>query len=327
MSEPLKRRSEFLFLYEVRDANPNGDPLDDNKPRLDSDTNQCLVSDVRIKRTIRDYWHEALGLEVLIRDTHTNEGFLKTGEQRSSDFAERLADEEYETVGAYESALRDVILSDCIDARTFGCTLPVSTKLKGNSKVTSGSITLTGPSQIIGFSRSLHPVTVQFIQGTAAFAGKEGASRKSFREEYKVPYACIASYGIVNEVAARSTQMTDEDRALLLDGLWNGTAGLITRSKVGHQPLLLMHVKYSDRRHLGDLAGRIELQSESQGQEIRRLSDFEIECGGLLADLIEMGDGVEAVEVKLDSRLRLLRDGEPLDLMTLEDLPVQPLEV
>jgi CRISPR-associated protein Csh2 len=327
VSKPLETRSEFLFLYEVRDANPNGDPLDDNKPRSDSDTNQCLVSDVRIKRTIRDYWHETLGIEVLIRDTHGDEGFLKTGEQRSGDFAEQLSDQEFESIGAYEDALRDVILSECIDARTFGCTLPVSASLKGKRGSTSGSITLTGPSQIIGFSRSLHPVTVQFIQGTAAFAGKEGASRKSFREEYKVPYACIASYGIVNEVAAKSTQMTDEDRALLLDGLWNGTAGLITRSKVGHQPLLLMHVKYSDRRHLGDLAGRIELQSDKQGQEIRSLSDYEVEFGGLLQGLVEMGDGVETVEIKSDSRLRLLRNGEPLDLMAFDELPVQSLEV
>lgn len=325
MSEPLQRRSEFLFIYDVRDANPNGDPLDDNKPRLDSDTNQCLVSDVRIKRTIRDYWHETLGMEVLIRDTHTDEGFLQTGEQRSSDFAQQLADEKFETIGAYEAALRDVILSECIDARTFGCTLPVSAKVKGKS--TKGSITLTGATQIIGFSRSLHPVTVQFIQGTAAFAGSEGASRKSFREEYKVPYACIASYGIVNEVAARSTGMTDDDRRLLLDGLWNGTAGLITRSKVGHQPLLLMHVVYTDRRHLGDLAGRISLQSDKQGAEIRGLADHAIECGGLLDALAEMGADVEAVEVKLDRRLRLLRAGGPLDLMALEELPVRALEV
>lgn len=327
MSEPLKTRSEFLFLYEVRDTNPNGDPLDDNKPRLDSDTNQCLVSDVRIKRTIRDYWHETLGLEVLIRDTYGDEGFLNTGEKRSGDFAAQLKDQEFETIGAYEDALRNIILSECIDARTFGCTLPVSSSLKGKSGKTSGSITLTGPSQIIGFSRSLHPVTVQFIQGTAAFAGREGASRKAFREEYKVPYACIAAYGIVNEVAAKSTLMTEEDRALLLDGLWNGTAGLITRSKVGHQPLLLMHVRYSERRHLGDLPGRISLHSDKQGQEIRSLSDYRIECGELLASLTEMGDAVEAIEVKLDRRLQLMRGGEPVDLMAFDELPVQALEV
>ena len=49
-------RREMLFLYTVKDANPNGDPLNENHPRYDEDTEQALVSDVRIKRTVRDEW-------------------------------------------------------------------------------------------------------------------------------------------------------------------------------------------------------------------------------------------------------------------------------
>ena len=51
-------RSEILFLYDISDANPNGDPLDDNKPRLDEETEINIVTDVRLKRTIRDYLHD-----------------------------------------------------------------------------------------------------------------------------------------------------------------------------------------------------------------------------------------------------------------------------
>ena len=51
----IKNRSELLFLYDIRDANPNGDPLDSNKPRMDEETSINLVTDVRLKRTIRDY--------------------------------------------------------------------------------------------------------------------------------------------------------------------------------------------------------------------------------------------------------------------------------
>lgn len=50
------RRREYLFLYSVKDANPNGDPLNANHPRLDAETGRIMVSDVRIKRTIRDQW-------------------------------------------------------------------------------------------------------------------------------------------------------------------------------------------------------------------------------------------------------------------------------
>ena len=69
MSEIIKNRSELLFCYDVTDANPNGDPLDANKPRIDEETNINFVTDVRLKRTIRDYlfeyflyssWHSSL---------------------------------------------------------------------------------------------------------------------------------------------------------------------------------------------------------------------------------------------------------------------------
>ena len=55
----FKQRREYLFLYSVKDANPNGDPLNENHPRYDGDTAQAMASDVRIKRTIRDEWVRA----------------------------------------------------------------------------------------------------------------------------------------------------------------------------------------------------------------------------------------------------------------------------
>jgi CRISPR-associated protein Csh2 len=58
MSEIISNRAELLFLYDVKDANPNGDPLDENKPRIDEETGVNIVTDVRLKRTIRDYLHD-----------------------------------------------------------------------------------------------------------------------------------------------------------------------------------------------------------------------------------------------------------------------------
>ena len=54
----MKSRSEILFLYDIVDNNPNGDPLDSNKPRIDEETSINLVTDVRLKRTIRDYLYD-----------------------------------------------------------------------------------------------------------------------------------------------------------------------------------------------------------------------------------------------------------------------------
>src|SRR3989337_3902464 len=82
----IKNRSEILFLYDVANANPNGDPVDENKPRIDEETGRNIVTDVRLKRTIRDYLHEQKGKEVFIREIRKEDGNLKTKEDRLNDF-------------------------------------------------------------------------------------------------------------------------------------------------------------------------------------------------------------------------------------------------
>ncbi|MGB9857397.1 MAG: type I CRISPR-associated protein Cas7, partial [Dictyoglomaceae bacterium] len=74
----LKNRSEILFLYDITDANPNGDPMDENKPRIDEETGVNIVTDVRLKRTIRDYLYEYKGLETFVREVRDEKGELKT---------------------------------------------------------------------------------------------------------------------------------------------------------------------------------------------------------------------------------------------------------
>ncbi|HON73139.1 MAG TPA: type I CRISPR-associated protein Cas7, partial [bacterium] len=68
MNEIIKNRSEILFLYDATNINPNGDPLDENKPRIDEETGINIVTDVRLKRTIRDYLFDYKGIEVFIRE-------------------------------------------------------------------------------------------------------------------------------------------------------------------------------------------------------------------------------------------------------------------
>ncbi len=87
MGEIIKNRSELLFCYDVTDANPNGDPLDENKPRIDEETGINFVTDVRLKRTIRDYLFEYKGFngkngkDVFVRELKSDEGFVKDVKQ------------------------------------------------------------------------------------------------------------------------------------------------------------------------------------------------------------------------------------------------------
>lgn len=318
----IKNRMEILFLYETKDCNPNGDPLDENKPRTDPETGVATVTDVRIKRTVRDYLLQSKNLEILVRDTEDEQGYLKDGKGRCDDFLNEAGVTQADTITDMVSKVRDTILGHCIDARLFGATLPVEFGRK------KSSIRLTGPVQFSGFNRSLHRVSPQLIQGTAGFASRKNATQKSFREDHILPYALISAYGIVNEIAAQTTKLSEDDVSLLLEGLWKGTESLISRSKMGHQPLLLLVINYANGRRLGDLSGRISLTSEKEDIAIRSIDDYEINIAKLLDGLSELKDDIEGLEIVQDSRLTL-RDGDSegdfTSLAVSRDLQSTPL--
>jgi len=321
--DTVKDRMEILFIYETKDCNPNGDPLDENKPRTDPETGVATVTDVRIKRTVRDYLYETKEKEILIRDTFDKDGYLNTGKGRCENFYEESSVEKTDSITELVSKVQNTILNKCIDTRLFGCTLPVEFGKK------KSSIKVTGPVQFNGFNRSLHRISPQIVQGTAGFASKDNKmTQKSFREDHIVPYACISVYGIVNEIAARTSLLSEDDTNLLLEGLWKGTESLISRSKIGHQPLFLMRVRYSEGHRIGDLAGRIKLQSELEDAQIRSVDDYSIDVSKLMDAFIEAKDNIKQIDFKGDMRLKFTDEGKKSsfsDLSRLSGIKIENL--
>jgi len=299
----VTNRQEILFIYEAKDCNPNGDPLDENKPRTDPETGVATVTDVRIKRTVRDYLHQVKGQEILVRDTFDNDGYLRDGKGRCEDFYKAAEVSDRDSITDLVTKVQKAILQACIDTRLFGCTLPVEFGKK------KSSIRLTGPVQFNGFNRSLHRIAPVLVQGTAGFASSKNATQKSFREDHIVPYACIAACGVINEIAARSTGLSDADVNLLLEGLWKGTQGLISRSKEGHTPLALIRFTYLDSYRIGDLAGRISLDSAKEDIQIRSINDYRINVAPLLDAVQSAKEKIISIEVLQDDRLVFL-DGD-----------------
>ena len=324
MSESIKDRMEVLFLYETKDCNPNGDPLDENKPRTDPDTGVATVTDVRIKRTIRDYLNSKHGLELLIRDTFEDDGTLKDGKGRARDFLELAKVKKADNIAVVVNKLQKAVTETCIDTRLFGATLPVEHDKK------KSSVQITGPVQFNGFNRSLHSVSPIFVQGTAAFASEKGKTQKSFREDYILPYACIAVYGVVNEMAAETSGLSEDDVNLLLEGLWKGTESLISRSKMGHQPLLLIRIRYKNGYRIGDLAGRISLETAKEHTAIRSVNDYEINVTQLVESIEEAKSNIMGIDWKQDNRLNLKDGAESSifgNLKRLKSLSCNPLNV
>lgn len=295
----VTKRSEIIFCYDIKDANPNGDPLDSNKPRIDEETGENLVTDVRVKRTVRDFLFEykghngSNGKDIFVRETYENEekGFIKDGKGRAKDFKEEA----------------QTILDSCIDIRLFGGVLPLS----------NDSITFTGPIQL-QMGRSMHKVNPQYIKGTGAFASGKEKKQATFREEYMLSYSFINFYGIVNENAAKYTKLQNEDVNEFLEGLWEGTKNLISRSKFGQMPRLLIKVNYNANGfYIGDINKSVKLVSEKNDEELRGVEDFKLDFTELARLLEKYSDKIENIEYKVDDRLKVVKNGDKFDIEKL----------
>ncbi|MDK2903036.1 MAG: CRISPR-associated protein Csh2, partial [Clostridiales bacterium] len=123
--------SELLFLYDAKMCNPNGDPDDENRPRMDYERQRNLVSDVRLKRYIRDYLEDMdYGI------------FVSKQDDKVVDADARLKN----VVGKNKVTIEDlpIILDKLIDVRMFGATMPIKAEEGGRG---GSSIALTGPVQ------------------------------------------------------------------------------------------------------------------------------------------------------------------------------------
>ena len=311
----IDNRYEILFIYDATDCNPNGDPLDENRPRTDPESGQATVSDVRIKRTIRDYFLQqepdeaqrlANGREILIRDTLKADGYLSQGEDRAEQFLDAAGKGKKKE--EKRQAIETAVLRHCIDARLFGATLPLG---KGNP-----SLQLTGPVQFSAFNRSLHRVNPTLVQQTAAYAGNATANQHSFAERWLLPYALIAAYGVVNENAARTTQLQPADLDALYQALWYGTADLNSHSKIGHEPLLLVIAEYQRGHRLGGLPKRLQLDSDKEESAIRSTHDYRLDIHDLLQGW-QQCQPLQRLQVKQASQLRCHSNGSDGDFAAL----------
>ncbi len=284
----VNNRREYLFLYDVSFGNPNGDPNDDNKPRIDEETGRNIVTDVRIKRTVRDYFYNFKNLEIFIKEERDGNGDIQDAKARAKRFDNNP----------------QRILNECIDVRLFGATIPIET---GKSK--DDSVTFTGPVQF-NMGQSLHRVKLEFIKGTGAFASDKGKSGKTFREEWILPYSFIAFHGIANENAAKHTNLRNDDLELLREALWYGTKNLITRSKTEHNPRLLIEIIYKENihYHIGELHRYVKIESDKQDEELRSTDDFVLNIDKLLQVIEDNQDKIEKVIFKIDRNLILNRE-------------------
>jgi CRISPR-associated protein Csh2 len=263
------KQSEILFLWDAKMTNPNGDMLNDNAPRFDEVDRKAIVSDVRVKRTIRD--------DLQKRQQETI--FVNNSEDVVS--AETRFKEVIKLSGLKD---KEAFLS-CIDTRLFGGVAPKS------------NIQIIGAVQF-SWAKSLNETETILGQGTGAFGG-DGAKNKTFRTDNYIPYGLFAMYGTVNALNAKKSNATEEDISKMLNSMWNGTKFLNTRSKVGQKPRLLIRVIYKDSYMIGLLDELVKLNNENS-EQIRKFDECELDFTKLKEALVYMKDKIEKVVIYYD---------------------------
>lgn len=221
MTEAIKNRYDFVVLYDVENGNPNGDPDADNMPRVDQETGYGIVTDVCIKRKIRNYVETAKegepGFRIYIKERVPLERSDKEAYQYLG-----VDDKDVKSAKKKDDNLdikiRDFMCQNFYDIRTFGAVMTTFVKAALNC----GQV--RGPVQI-GFSRSIDPIVSQEIGITrvAITTEKDAENKKTeMGRKYVVPYALYKVEGYVSaNLARKTTGFSEDDLALLWQAIIN----------------------------------------------------------------------------------------------------------
>lgn len=228
MSEPIKNRYEFVILFDVENGNPNGDPDAGNMPRIDPESGLGLVTDVCLKRKIRNYIEtvkeDADGYRIYIKeDVPLNRsdrqacqaaGIEETDEKKLTEALKKLKKSDPDA----DIKLRDYMCRHFFDIRTFGAVMTTFVKASLNCGQVRGPVQL-------GFARSIDPIISQEVTITrVAITTEKDAENKNTEMGRKniVPYGLYRAEGYISANLARKvTGFSEEDLELLWEAIIN----------------------------------------------------------------------------------------------------------
>lgn len=320
----LQRNSDFLFLYDATQCNPNGDPDQENKPRMDYDTDTNLVTDTRVKRYIRDYLKatghaifvdgedgakvspasklQAVVGRLVVDAAEMDSMFaekpeLRTQLQQLID-AEKAPDKVFKKLQSKENRtlslylLAQLVKLQFVDIRLFGSAFAV----EGFNRA------YTGPVQL-NWGYSLNRVK---LVDSNTIASTMNDDNGTFGKDYRVHYSLLAFNGSINRYAAQTSSLTDEDVALFRQALWDSIPALPTRSKLNQYPKLYVEVVYKDgvaNGQLGDLRGYVKTTAKTDDEKaVRRLDDLTVDLSALARAIAE-NDAVDYAIVRTGAGL------------------------
>lgn len=317
----IQENSDFLFIYDATLSNPNGDPDQENKPRMDYDTSTNLVTDTRVKRSIRDYL-KASGNEIfvdmegdtkvspdsklkavinrmLVNETLVDkffgesvfkEAFVKIISEKKEGEPIFKALQDKKNLELNSFILEQLVKQQFIDIRMFGSAFAIG----GFSKA------YTGPIQL-NWGYSLHKVDL-VESNTIVTTMNDDSS--TFGKDYRVHYSMLAFNGTINKHVAKSTGLTVADRTLFRQMIWESISAMPTRSKLNQYAKLYVEIVYNEgysNGHFGDLRN---LVSTNPNEIIRKVEDVNIDLSKLLQTIKDnQGEGKAIREIIFKNQL------------------------
>lgn len=299
MGEAIKNRYEFVVLFDVENGNPNGDPDSGNMPRIDPESGLGLVTDVCLKRKIRNYVEtvkeDVKGYKIYIkedvplnrsdREACESLGITETEDKKVTEALKKLKKSDKDV----DIKLRDYMCDNFYDIRTFGAVMTTFVKASLNCGQVRGSVQL-------GFARSIDPIVSQEVTITrVAITTEKDAENKSTEMGRKniVPYGLYRVEGYISANLARKvTGFSEED----LDLLWEAIINMFendhsaARGKMAVRELIV----FKHSKELGDcpaykLFDAVEVRKKEEIEYPRKYQDYTVQIHEeMIPDSVEM---------------------------------------
>lgn len=287
MSEAIKNRYDFVILFDVENGNPNGDPDAGNMPRVDPESGYGLVTDVCLKRKIRNY------VEMIKEDEKGYRIYIKENVPLN-----RSDEEAYDYVGVdsdsvkqkkkddpdLDRKIRDFTCDNFFDIRTFGAVMTTFVKDKLNCGQVRGPVQLS-------FARSVEPILPQEVTITrVAITTEKDAENKGTEmgRKYIVPYALYRAEGYISANLARKvTGFSEEDLELLWQAILNMFENdhSAARGKMAVRKLIIFkHDSELGCAPAHKLFDGVKIQRRKDVEIARGFSDYEVELAAKLPE-------------------------------------------
>jgi CRISPR-associated protein Csd2 len=276
----IEKRYDFLLLFDVKDGNPNGDPDAGNLPRIDPETGEGLVTDVCLKRKVRNYISLAkndqppfeiyIKEKAILNDTHER-AYQALGVDLSSSKGKRKGGDKVEEARAW-------MCQNFYDIRTFGAVMTTGV----NCGQVRGPVQMTFGRSVDPIFTAEHSITRMAVTTQKEAEAQEGDNRTMGRK-FTVPYGLYRTHGFISPALAEQTGFTAEDLSLLWDALLNmfevdraAARGLMTTQHL----IVFEHDSALGTKSSQALFSRVTNTRRDQDTPVRSIDGYEILLDG-----------------------------------------------